>query len=248
MRTLKAAIRYLSFIILTLGVYGLLFVGRLVISNKIYWRQVMFRAWTRGFVRISGMNIDVIGTPPGPPFFLVCNHLGYVDMAALRAVVNGVFVAKAEIRDWPLAGSIVRGMGTIFIDRGNRRDIPRAGEEIIERLSAGEGVIVFPEGTSTKGEEVMPFNSSFFEFAARSDTPVSFASISYRTPAGELPAHTAVCWWDDTGFFAHMWQLFTVTEYTAVITFGDAPVLNTDRKALANELHDRVSRSFIPVL
>ena len=77
---------------------------------------------------------------------------------------------------------MVRDMGNIFIDRRNRRDIPRAGEEIIQKLSEGEGVIVFPEGTSTKGEDILPFNSSFFEFAARTDLPVSYVSISYRTP------------------------------------------------------------------
>jgi 1-acyl-sn-glycerol-3-phosphate acyltransferase len=101
--------------------------------------------------------------------------------------VDGVFVAKAEVRDWFLAGRIVRDMGVVFIDRKNRRDIPRAGEEIIKRLNDGEGVIVFPEGTSTKGEDILPFNSSFLEFASKTDLPVSYASISYRTQPGDPP-------------------------------------------------------------
>ena len=111
---------------------------------------------------IAGMGIEVIGDPPTPPFFLVTNHLSYVDIAALRATVKGIFVAKAEVNEWFLAGRIVRDMGVIFIDRNNRRDIPRAGAEIIRKLNEGEGVIVFPEGTSTKGEDILPFNSSFF--------------------------------------------------------------------------------------
>ena len=139
-------------------------------------------------------------------------------------------------------------MGTIFIDRTNRRDIPRAGEQIIERLDAGEGVVVFPEGTSTKGETVLPFNSSFLEFAARAQIPVSYAAISYRTPPGELPASLAACWWEDISFFAHLWRLFKVREYTAVINFGEEPVVNPDRKVLANELRRRVAEKFIPVL
>jgi 1-acyl-sn-glycerol-3-phosphate acyltransferase len=87
-------------------------------------------------------------------------------------------------------------METIFIDRKNHRDILRAGEEIIKKLNDGEGVIVFPEGTSSKGEEVLKFNSSFFEFPARLDFPVHYASITHQTPNDHPPANT-VCWWGD---------------------------------------------------
>lgn len=197
---------------------------------------------------IAGMELEVIGTPPPPPFFMVSNHLSYVDICALRMVTKGVFVAKSEISGWFLAGRIVRDMGNIFIDRQNRRDIPRAGEEIIERLNEGEGVIVFPEGTSTKGEDVLPFNSSFLQFAAERDLPVSYAAISYRTPEGEMPASDAVCWWEDISFGAHMFRLFTVRKFTAVVSFGDEPISGTDRKLLAKELHQRVNERFVPVL
>ena len=248
MKTLRAAFRIVLFVISTLGLYWFWFFTHFFISNKIHWRQVIFGAWTKSFVRISHMKIEVIGTPPTPPFFLVTNHLSYTDIGAIRAVAKGIFVAKSDIEGWFLAGRIVRDMGAIFIDRTNRRDIPRAGELIIERLDAGEGVIVFPEGTSTKGEEVLPFNSSFLEFAARTDVPVSYASISYRTPPGELPASLAACWWEDISFFAHLWRLFHVKEYTAIVHFGDAPILNHDRKLLAAELRDRVAGLFDPVL
>jgi len=190
----------------------------------------------------------VIGEAPRPPYFLVSNHVSYVDIAAIRSVVVGVFVAKGEIQNWFFAGRLVRDMGNIFIDRTNRRDIPRAGAKIIERLDAGEGVVVFPEGTSTKGDEVLPFNSSFFEFAANADIPVSYVSVGYRTPEGELPASEAVCWWDDTSFVDHMLRLFTVPRYTAILRFGDEPILNHDRKKLANELHERISDNFVPMI
>jgi 1-acyl-sn-glycerol-3-phosphate acyltransferase len=139
-------------------------------------------------------------------------------------------------------------MGIVFIDRKNRRDIPRAGEEIIQRLSDGEGVIVFPEGTSTKGEDILPFNSSFLEFASRTDLPVSYASISYRTRPGDPPASTMVAWWDDISFMAHLFRLFTIRQYTAVIDFGEEPIVNPDRKQLAAELRNRVKEKFIPII
>ena len=244
----RATVRFVLFVVATFGLYAIWFILRFFIPNKVFWRQLAFASWTKSFVWISGMEVEVIGVPPKPPFFLVTNHLSYVDIAALRATVNGVFVAKVEVRDWFVAGRIVRDMGIIFIDRKNRRDIPRAGEEIIQRLSDGEGVIVFPEGTSTKGEEVLPFNSSFLEFASRTDLPVSYASIGYRTPEGEPPASTMVCWWEDITFIEHLFRLFMLKRYTAIIDFGEETVMNPDRKQLAADLRQRVQAKFIPVI
>ena len=248
MRTLIATIRFIKFVVATLGLYLFWFVANPFVRDKIRWRQTIFATWTKSFVRITKMKIVANGTPPRPPFFLVTNHLSYTDIAAIRTVAKGVFVAKAEVESWFLAGRICRDMGTIFIDRKNRRDIPRAGELIVERLDAGEGVIVFPEGTSTAGKEVLPFNSSFLEFAAKRDIPVSYAAITYTTPEGAPSASTTVCWGDEVGFVEHLWQLLKLSSYTAIITFGDAPVTNSDRKQLAAELHDRVEEKFVAAL
>ena len=248
MKYVRAAFRFFLFFNATFGLYFFWFFTVLFVRNKQYWRQFIFESWTRCFVAISGMKIEVGGTPPTPPFFLVTNHLSYTDIAALRAVVKGIFVAKAEIQNWFLAGRIVGDMGNIFIDRQNRRDIPRAGEKIMEKLNSGEGVIVFPEGTSTKGEEVLPFNSSFLQFAAKIDLPVSYAAISYRTPENGETASKMICWWDDTAFLPHLLRMFMQKEFAAVINFGDTPIQNPDRKELAKELHDKVSERFIRVV
>lgn len=248
MRFVRTLIKTSLFVSATLGLYYFWFFTHFFIPNKIHWRQTIFYYWTLSFVRISGMKLEIVGTPPKPPFFLVSNHLGYADIGALRVAAKGVFVAKKDIDGWFLAGRITRDMGMIFIDRENRRDIPRAGDEIIKRLDAGEGVIVFPEGTSTKGDGVLPFNSSFLQFAAVSGIPVSYATISYSTPVGSVPASIAVCWWDDIGFFAHLWRLFKVREYTAKVTFGEEPISSSDRKLLAGELQQRVEENFVPVL
>ncbi len=248
MNQLRATFRFILFVISTLGLYSVWFVGAFFIPNRQYWRQIVFQSWAKSFVRISGMKIEVIGAPPRPPFFLVSNHLSYTDIPVLRAVTEGVFVAKGEIESWFLAGKIVGDMGAIFINRNNRRDIPRAGAEIIKKLDNGEGVIVFPEGTSTKGETVLPFNSSFLEFAAKTDLPVSYASISYKTPNDEPKASEVICWWEDISFMAHLFRLFKLREFTAVINFGDEPVQNHERKELARTLWEKVSEKFIPVL
>jgi 1-acyl-sn-glycerol-3-phosphate acyltransferase len=248
MRYVRAGFRFILFAIATFALYSSWWIGAFFIPNKQYWRQLVFGMWARTFVKISGMRIEVIGTPPRPPFFLVSNHLSYTDIMVLRSIVTGVFVAKSDIREWVIAGKIVRNMGNIFIDRQNRRDIPRAGELIIDALDRGEGVIVFPEGTTSKGEDVLPFNSSFLQFAAKTDLPVSYAAISYRTPPGNESASKAICWWDDTGFVPHLFRHFMLKGSTAIVNFGDAPIQNADRKALAIELHDRVTERFIPVI
>lgn len=194
------------------------------------------------------MKIEVIGAPPRPPFFLVCNHLSYTDIPTLRAVVEGVYVAKGEIEGWFLAGKMVRDIGNIYVNRKCKRDIPRAGLKVMNALEHGEGVIIFPEGTSTKGEGVLPFKSSFFEFAAQTDLPVHYASISYRTPPDEPPPSYSVCWWDETVFIEHLWRFFRLKEVTALITFGEEPIQNKDRKVLAKVLWEAVNEKFIPIL
>ena len=248
MKKLRSVIKFILFFSATILIYSIWYVGAVFIPNKQFWRQLAFRKWAQSFVLIANMKIEVIGTPPKPPFFLVSNHLSYTDIPAFRAVVETVFVAKSDIEDWLLAGRMVRDMGAVFINRRNRRDIPRAGREVIKKIEDGEGVIIFPEGTSTKGEEVLPFNSSFLEFAAKNDLPVSYASISYRTPAGEPEASNYVCWWEDISFIKHLLRLFELREFTAVLTFGNEPIIKPNRKELAHELREKVREKFIPVI
>ncbi len=248
MKQIRSIIRMISFFVMTLGIYSVWLVGSFIIPNKLIWRQMIFRNWARGFRSISGMKVVVVGKPPRPPFLLVSNHLSYIDIVAFRSVIETVFVAKKEIRNWFVAGKIISDMGTIFVDRNNRRDIPRAGLEIVQKLDDGEGVVVFPEGTSTKGSQVLPFNSSFLEFAAMRNLPVAYASLTYKTGSAEISANVAVSWWDDTAFIVHLWRLFGVKDFEAIIRFGDHAIANDDRKKLAHELHERVSKIFVPLV
>ena len=248
MSSILASLRFAAFVAATIALYFVWWAVSWVVPNKQLWRQVVFHWWSRTFAAIAGMDVEVVGDPPKPPFFLVCNHVSYVDIPALRLAANGVFVAKSEVKDWFLAGGMIVNMGNIFIDRKNRRDIPRAGAEILKKLEGREGVIVFPEGTSTKGEAVLLFNSSFLEFAARTDLPVYYAALRYVTPNGGPRPSERICWWDDTGFLMHMWRLFSLPSFKAVVAFGDEPILDTDRKVLASKLHEGVTANFVPML
>jgi len=248
MRYIRATFRFAFFFFATAALYGIWFIGSLLIPNKQFWREFIFAAWAQMYVGVSGMRIEIIGKPPPRPFFLVSNHLSYSDIPLIRSVVNGVFVAKGEIQNWFFAGRIVRDMGNIFVNRQNRRDIPRAGEEVLEALERGEGVVIFPEGTSSKGEGVLPFKSSFLEFAAKTDLAVHYVSISYKTNADELPASIAIAWWDDTQTLYHLWRHFQVKRFDAIMKFGELPLVNPDRKQLAQSLWEKVQEGFFPVV
>lgn len=116
------------------------------------WRSFNFRAWARLVARIAGMKINLRGVPPRGAFFLVSNHLGYMDVVALAAHMDScVFVAKSEVARWPVIGLLCRCVGTIFVDRRRRRRLPSAIAQIERALAEGAGVVLFAEGTSTSG-------------------------------------------------------------------------------------------------
>jgi 1-acyl-sn-glycerol-3-phosphate acyltransferase len=241
MKYLRSTFRLILFFALTFGIYGVWFIGDFVIPNKLFWRQLIFRLWAKGFIKLCGAKIHVSGRPPRPPFFLVSNHLSYVDIPLLRSILENVFVTKGEIQSWVLAGKIVGDMGNIYINRQNKRDIPRAGKQILEALENGEGVIVFPEGTTSNGEQVLDFKSSFFEFAVAANLPIYYASIRYETFDGYPPASEKVCWWRlESTFLPHLWELFQIPTFDAFVTFGETPIVGENRKDLAKKLQEAV--------
>lgn len=249
MKTIRAVIKFAAFFVLTFGIYSLwifsVFMGE---ASKRRLREFIFHNWARGFVRIANCKLEIIGTPPAPPFLLVSNHVSYFDVATIRSAARGVFVAKADIDGWFIAGTMVRNMGMIFINRENRRDIPRAGAKIIEALERGEGVIIFVEGTTSNGKQTLPFKSSFLEFAAAKDLPVHYASVSYQTPADEPPASEAVCWWrEESGFGDHLFDMFKLRSFEGTVTFGTETIHSPDRKELTNKLQNAVNEQFVPV-
>jgi 1-acyl-sn-glycerol-3-phosphate acyltransferase len=185
------------------------------------------------------MRITVEGVPPKPPFLLVSNHLSYADIVLLATQVDCVFVAKRDVRSWPILGLIIESMGTIFIDRTSRRDVMRVNEQIDRALQAGDGVVLFAEGTSSPGARVLPLKPSLLNLVARKNHPVSYASITYSDPA--------VCWYGDMTFADHFFDLLKLPHFEATLVFGDVPVQETDRK-LARHLHQRIEEKFTPVM
>jgi 1-acyl-sn-glycerol-3-phosphate acyltransferase len=211
-------------------------------------RSAIFGGWAKLAARTMGLRIEVRGQPSKPPFFLVSNHLSYLDIVAYATQFDCVFVAKSEVASWPGIGRVAREVGTIFIERRNFQDLPRVIGLIDKNLDEGVGVVLFAEGTSTKGERVLPFNPALLEPAARSAYPVSHAAISYRTPPDEVPAEWSVCWWGEMTLLPHFKELLKLPHIDAVICFGSHAIQANDRKVLARGLWQAVNDQFIPVV
>lgn len=249
---MRQRIRLLAFASLTMLIYGIWLLGQLFVFpfKKVArrWRQFLFRIWGKVMVAVLGMKIKLDGPLPKPPFFLVANHLSYVDIVLLASLFGSRFVAKGELARWPIMGRLSTSMGSIFIDRKRRQDIPRVMKLIEEALSEGDGVIIFPEATSSKGAEVLPFHAPLLQPAAKIEFPVTYATIHYRTLPDETPAHLAVCWWGDMTFGGHIMELFGLSTFEATVIFGPEPIQETNRKILAKKLHHAVKKQFTPVV
>jgi len=188
------------------------------------------------------VRVDQHGRPPARPFLLVSNHLGYLDIAVLAATTGGcVFVSNHEVAEWPVWGPLSRMGGTIFVDRSRPRDALRVLGRMRKALERGEGVVVFPEGTSSGGAAVLPLRSALLAGAAREGIPVHWAVLSYRTPPGSPPASEAVCWWGRMTFVPHVVGLARLPRIDATLVWGDEAVVGDDRKALAVRLHGLLS-------
>lgn len=210
-------------------------------------KRTLARCWARVICRIIGLRVEVHGTPPRPPYFLVSNHLSYVDIVTYMSVLPSVFVSKAEVARWPLLGPLSRMANTVYIDRQSKKDVVRVNSSIRDVLDRGEGLIMFPEGTSSRGREVLPFRSSLLQPAVSAGHPVSYASVSYATPAGAPPAEMSVCWWGDMTFGAHFWALLQLPSIEGSLCFGEHRLAAGSRHELARSLQAAVAECFRPV-
>lgn len=248
MQTFSAITKAIAFSLATVGFYllWLILAPAMYFFAKRQWRNFIFRNWARTIVKIVGIKIHTNAIVPATPFFLVSNHLSYLDIIVLASQIDCVFIAKREIKSWPVFGLLSRSMDTIFIDRARAADIPRVNALIVETLQSGQNIVVFPEGTSTAGTDVLPFKASLLEPAARGNFPVAYATIHYRTPPEETPAHLSVCWWGTMTLVPHLWGVFCLSAIDATLTFGRETLQGTDRKELANRLHTAVTQIFTP--
>jgi 1-acyl-sn-glycerol-3-phosphate acyltransferase len=192
---------------------------------------------SRRHLRLFGYSANVAGPIPTKGL-LVSNHLSYLDILAICATAPAVFVSKADVRRWPVFGWLAAIGGTVFIERERRTHVGEVNREIESALNEGALVVVFPEGTSSNGETVLPFRSSLLEPALRAGHEISTCWIHYELADGD--AGQEVCYWGDHTFFPHLVNLLGKRRVQATLRFGKFQRTTDDRKELAGQLHAAV--------
>ncbi|MGH7772659.1 MAG: lysophospholipid acyltransferase family protein [Candidatus Binatia bacterium] len=213
----------------------------------------MTRTFARLLCKILNIQIAVEGEQDrleSGGNFIVSNHLGYVDGMVLGSLFPVIYVAKKEVRGWPLIGQWTALCGTVFVDRQRKDRIPLLVEEIAKKLRQNANVLIFPEGTSTNGESLLPFQSAPFAAALRARAPVAPVTLTYRG-VDHRPLSSAnrdlVYWYGDMEFVSHFWNLLALQSIEVSVKIR--PEIETSlyrnsslgRKQLSQACHDSVS-------
>ena len=145
-------------------------------------RDRSIHLWARRLLRALCIEVRARGHIPAPgALLLVANHVSWLDAYALNTVSTARFVAKSEVRGWPIVGVIATRFGTYFLERGRYRAAARAVVALADTLRARQPVAVFPEGTTSEGDSVLPFYPAMFQAAVLSGARVQPIAIRYRT-------------------------------------------------------------------
>jgi lyso-ornithine lipid O-acyltransferase len=237
MGTLRASailIAFLAMTVLCVPIQSL----ALRLDSRLRQRLPLF--YHRMFLGMMGMRVKVIGVPASGGVLMSANHVGWLDIPILSSIAPVTFVAKQEVGAWRFFGMLARLQRTIFVRRV-RTKAREDRDNILRRLSDGEAVVIFPEGTSSDGNRVLPFKSSLFSVAELPlgdgkdrkvvYAPVQPVSVSYvglhGIPMGR-ENRPFFAWYGDMELVPHLWQAFemgpidVVVEFHMPVTIGQA--------------------------
>ena len=244
---LRATIRALLFFgwtILLIPVQAL----ALVFHARLARRLPVF--YHRNTCRILGVRTATRGTiSTAHPTLFVCNHSSYLDITVLSSLIEGSFVSKAEVADWPFFGLLAKLQRTVFIERRTSQAAAHR-DEVGARLDAGDNLFLFPEVTSTDGNHVLPFRSALFSVASREvhgrQIAVQPVSIAYTRLDG-IPLGRALrplyTWFGEMELGSHMWTMASLGSLTVEVEFHPPVTLAQfgSRKALAAHCYEAVA-------
>jgi 1-acyl-sn-glycerol-3-phosphate acyltransferase len=200
-------------------------------------RALWLQSASRGVLSSLGIQYSVHGTPPSDGL-VVSNHLSYLDILIHSSVMPCAFVSKTEINKWPYFGVAARAGGTLFIDRSSRASVAAVAAEMTRRLKLPIPVLLFPEGTSTDGSQLLPFHTSLFEPAVKAGALVTPAAVRYVIQGG-VP-ESELCWYGNAPFLPHLWKALGTPGFSARVAFG-TPAAYADRREASRSARAQVS-------
>jgi 1-acyl-sn-glycerol-3-phosphate acyltransferase len=203
------------------------------LAARAFWLQ----RTSRRVLHLFGFETQIAGPVPSRGL-LISNHLSYLDVLVLSSLTPAVFVSRHDVKYWPVFGQFAALAGTVFVDRTRRFQVGQTNDEITTALNHGALVVLFPEGTSTNGQTLLPFKSSLLEPATNPAWPVAVGWLHYEIDDGD--AGEEVCYWGDHTFFPHMLNLMSKRRVRATVRFGQCPERISDRKELARRLREEI--------
>jgi 1-acyl-sn-glycerol-3-phosphate acyltransferase len=218
------------------GLHGLLVVLLLFPRLGRVGRQERVRWWSARMLRLLGIGLQVQGRFRPGAKMLVANHISWLDILVVHAVCpQARFVAKAEVRRWPLVGRLVAAADTLYIERQRKRDALRVVHDSAEALRRGDTVAVFPEGTTGPGDALLPFHANLLQAAIAVAAPVQPLALRYADRRHAVSP--AALWVGDTTLAQTLWRLACADGLVAWMHVLDARVsAHADRRALAEGL------------
>lgn len=205
-------------------------------------RHRELQRWSRRLLSILNVRVHAHDLPdPLPPRVMIAlNHVSWLDIFAVYAVLPGVFVAKSEIARWPLVGTLVARVGTLFIERGSRGHARRMNERIAATLTAGEIVCVCPEGTTTDGRSLKAFHAALLQPALDAAAVVQPLALRYVDAAGEqttVPAYVG-----EQSLMESMWAIASARRLGVELLFSPGiPAAGRHRRELARECENAIA-------
>jgi 1-acyl-sn-glycerol-3-phosphate acyltransferase len=178
--------------------------------------------WFRCLLVILGVHVCRHGRAETRPSLWVANHVSWLDIVVLGSEAPVTFVAKQDVAEWPLFGFLARRIGTLFLRRGDRENTLRVSESMTWLLRQGRTLVLFPEGTSSRGECVLRFHPRLFQPAKLAGVPVQPVALGYM---GE--ARRVIPFIGDASFLPHLLRILTLASipvelrYETTIQVGD---------------------------
>ncbi len=199
-------------------------------------RHARIQWWSIKTLRLMGIAMRVEGTLQPGGALLAANHVSWLDITALHAVVpQARFVSKADIQSWPLLSHLADAAGTLYLERERKRDALRVVHLVAQALSEGQAVAVFPEGTTSNGHALLPFHANLFQAAIVTSTPVQPIALRFSDAHG--PVSAAVEFVGSTTLVESLWRVACAEGLIAHVTLMPArPSAGAERRALAQQL------------